>query len=101
MQLDKMSHNGETQSKTPMIAVIGSTCLAKILKNVWKKFGLDADSVIGHANDSLSRLVRDGNKYVAPRRSEFYRVRQEIPHHLMQAFWITANNVRSGGNRLV
>src|SRR5260221_14211401 len=90
MELDDVTNDRETQSKSAMRPRETSILLSESLEHVREEFLRNSSARVFYNETPATLVIRfhsDGN--LPSRRSELDRVRQEIPRNLVQAVRVT------------
>ncbi len=101
MKLDEVADDRETEADAAVRARRAAVRLAKALEDVRQEIGRDADARIADDDFDVRVDALDADLHDPLFRCELHGVRNEVPHHLLQAVGIAGNRAGAGiENRL-
>jgi phage shock protein A len=94
VQLDEVLRDRHAQSQPGLASRRRAVSLPEAFEDVGQKLRRDTLSRVAHGDLDARIHARQTNLHAAAPRSELDRVRQQIPHHLLQAFGVAGDGTR-------
>ena len=94
VELDQVADDGEPETEAAAPPRRGAVGLAERLEDVWQEARRDALAGVGDANLRLAAGLNDVHVDAPAGRGELDGVREEVPHHLLEAVGVAEDGDR-------
>src|SRR6516164_8061921 len=85
MELHELPRDREAETNPLILARRRRICLREALEEMRDEAALDADTGVTHFEHTVAVALHGRDRHAAATRREFDRVRQQIPHNLLEA----------------
>src|SRR4051794_30662880 len=89
-----MADDREPESEAAIAPPRAPLLLAKAIEDVRQELWRDADAAVGDAHLDMRPGFNEAQDDASTFRRELGRVREQVPHHLLQPLWIAGNRRR-------